>query len=103
MLSIEPGDEPDVVVEGSFGGGVESRTSRSDDTVDVRLALPVQSPMLNPRFPWAWGLVVDWDLMLTRAIPIDLEIDISGGRGAWTWSTCASLESSSRAPAARSS
>ena len=81
VLSIESGDKPDVVVEGSFGGGVERRTTRSEDGVDVRLSLPVQSPMLNQRFPWAWGLVVDWDLAFTRAIPIDLEIDIPGGRG----------------------
>ena len=81
VLSIGPGDVPDVVVDGSFGGGVERRTTRSVEIVDVRLALPVQSPMLNPRFPWAWGLIVDWDLTLTPAIPIDLEIDIPGGRG----------------------
>ena len=80
VLSIGAGDQPDVVVDGSFGGGVERRTTRSEDAIDVRLALAGQSPMLNQRFPWAWGLVVDWDLDLTRAIPIDLEIDIPGGR-----------------------
>jgi TMEM175 potassium channel family protein len=81
ILSIEPGERPDVVVDGSFGGGVERRTTRSEDAVDVRLALPEPSPILNPRFPWAWGVVVDWGLELTRAIPIDLAIDMPGGRG----------------------
>ena len=81
VLSIEPGADPDVVVDGSFGGGVERRTTHAEDAIDVRLALPVQSPMLNQRFPWAWGLVLDWELALTRAIPIDLDIDIPGGRG----------------------
>ena len=81
MLSIEPGEEADALVDGSFGGGVERRTTRSDDAVDVRLALPRQSPMLNPRFPWAWGLVIEWQIALARAIPIDLEIDVSAGRG----------------------
>jgi uncharacterized membrane protein len=81
ILSIEPGDDPDVLVEGSFGGGVERRTTRSEDAVHLRLALPQRSQILDPRFPWAWGLVVDWEVALTRAIPIDLDIDIPGGMG----------------------
>jgi hypothetical protein len=59
---------------------VERRTTRTEDTVDVRLALPSQSRILSPRYPWAWGLVVAWEIDLTRAIPIDLEVDMSGGR-----------------------
>ena len=81
FLSIEAGEEPEVLVGGSFGGGVARRTSRSEHAVDVRLELPRQSPILNPRFPWAWGLVVEWEAELTRAIPIDLEVDVSAGRG----------------------
>jgi TMEM175 potassium channel family protein len=81
VLSIEPDEERDVLVDGAFGGGVERRTTRTDDTVDVRLALPRQSPILNPRFPWAWGLVIEWEVALTRAIPIELDIDMSGGLG----------------------
>ena len=80
-LSIGPGEAPDVLVRGSFGGGVARRTTRSEHAVDVRLDLPRQSPILDPRFPWAWGVVVEWDVELTRAIPIDLEIDVSAGQG----------------------
>jgi uncharacterized membrane protein len=81
ILSIEPSDEPAVLVDGTFGGGVERRTTRAEDAVDVRLALPRQSPILNQGFPWAWGLVLEWAVELTRIIPIDLEIDLSGGEG----------------------
>jgi uncharacterized membrane protein len=79
-LTIGPGDAPDAVLEGSFGGGVERRTTRTNDGVDMRLALPSQSQILNSRFPWAWGVVVAWEIDLTRAVPIDLEVDMSGGR-----------------------
>ena len=81
LLSIEPSEERDVLVDGTFGGGVDRRTTRSEDGANVRLALPSPSPILNPRFPWAWGLVIDWQIALTREIPIDLEVGISGGRG----------------------
>jgi uncharacterized membrane protein len=80
LLSIEPADEPDALVNGSFSGGLERRTTRTEDAVDVRLGLPAQSSILSPRFPWAWGVVVDWDIALTRTIPIDLRVDTPGGR-----------------------
>ena len=81
ILSIEPSEERDILVDGSLGGGVDRRTTRSEDAVDVRLALPSPSPILNPRFPWAWGLVADWQIALAREVPIDLEVGIPGGRG----------------------
>jgi hypothetical protein len=81
VLTIGPGDDPDVLLDGSFGGGVERRVTRADDGVSVRLALPRRSSILNPRFPWAWGLVTGWQLGLARAVPIDLEVEMSGGLG----------------------
>jgi hypothetical protein len=60
---------------------VERKTTRSEEAVDVRLALPSQPSILNPRFPWAWGVVIDWHIAMTRAIPIDLEVEMSGGLG----------------------
>jgi uncharacterized membrane protein len=81
FLSIEPGDEPGILVDGSFGGGVERRTTRSEGAAAVRLALPRHSPMLNPRFPWAWGLVTEWGIALNRTIPLDIEVDVADGRG----------------------
>jgi uncharacterized membrane protein len=79
LLSIKPADAADILVDGAFGGGVERRTARDGEGVDVLLALPPQSSILNPRFPWAWGIVVDWDIALTKAIPVDLEVVMSGG------------------------
>jgi hypothetical protein len=80
ILGIKSGEDDDIVVDGSFGGGVDRRTTRTDDAVAVNLALPPQSSILNPRFPWAWGIVIDWEVALSGAIPIDLEVEMSGGQ-----------------------
>jgi uncharacterized membrane protein len=78
-LSVTAPASDGSLLDGIFGGGLESAVSRDRDRVDVELALPRHRGLLSPRFPWAWGrFSADWDIELTDRIPISLTIDTIG-------------------------
>jgi uncharacterized membrane protein len=71
---------PDLL-QGVFGGGLESKVNRSDAAVDVALAMGSPSGFMSLKFPWAWGPadLLDWTLGLRPDIPIVLEIESASG------------------------
>jgi len=81
-LQLAAGDDPDLLIDGSFGGGLNEELSRVVDTIDARLSLPGRSGLLNPRYPWSWGPpnLLDWDASLTTRIPLELDIQSAGGQ-----------------------
>lgn len=65
------------LVEGSFGGGVESIVNNQGNRADVVLRSPVW------RAPWDWFISNDrlnWDVRLTPVVPLDLDIDTGASR-----------------------
>jgi uncharacterized membrane protein len=79
-LHVDATDRDDALLDGVFGGGVDSAVSRQDGRAEVELATPPISGLLSPRYPWAWGRFwVDWDLRLTGRIPLSLSVETTGG------------------------
>ena len=78
IRAIKPGD---ALVEGTFGGGLRKAMSVTDGVAVVDLSIPQQSGLLNPRFPWAWGISAfpDWDVSFSSDVPLELTIDNFGG------------------------
>jgi uncharacterized membrane protein len=67
------------LLDGVFGGGLDSAVARDGQRVEVELALPRHGGLLSPRYPWTWGrFSADWDIDLTDQIPISLTIATSG-------------------------
>ena len=73
------------LLQGVFGGGLERRIKRTEEVLDVQLGIrsrPSFHGLLNPRFPWAWGLadLLDWTIRLSQQIPIVLDIESANGQ-----------------------
>jgi len=69
-LRINAGAGPGDLVEGDFGGGLESKTRREGDNLDVTMRMPDQF------YPWIWGSgsLLDWTFGLNCDIPLSLDI-----------------------------
>jgi uncharacterized membrane protein len=79
-LHLDAVDGEAVLVGGVFGGGVERSVRHDGARSEVDLVVPRRSDLLDPRYPWAWGqFSTDWDLGLSRRIPISLTVDTVGG------------------------
>jgi len=70
-LKIYPGNDPGLLVEGDFGGGLDFSTSEEGDTLSVKMRMPSQ---IFPIF-WAPGYSLDWSFGLARVIPLSLVVD----------------------------
>jgi hypothetical protein len=67
QLWIRATRDPGALVDGSFAGGVDHRERRVGDELEVTLE--------RPR-PWGGGRVaLDWEIGLTRQVPLSLEVD----------------------------
>lgn len=63
-----PGD----LVEGDFGGGLELRTSRQGDTLDVEMSVPSRN---FPMGPWSWRHEgMNWSFGVNRATPLRMDV-----------------------------
>jgi hypothetical protein len=72
-LSIRSTHDPEALVDGSFAGGVEPRERRNGDELQVTLE----------RRDWApWGRrgSVDWEIGVTRRVPVSLEVEAGANR-----------------------
>jgi LiaF transmembrane domain len=72
-LWIRSTHDPGVLVEGSFGGGVQPHEHRNGDVLEVTLE----------RRDWLlWGRRVsaDWEVGVTRRIPVSLQVDAGANR-----------------------
>jgi hypothetical protein len=90
-LKVHAGDDPSVLLAGTFGGGVDKRVQRSGDLLDVTLRVAEQD-WSQYMFPWNWSSGshgLNWDIGLNPTVPLALafeigasqaEIDLSGLR-----------------------
>jgi len=70
-LLVASGAGPGDLAEGDFSGGVEVDARHEGDLLDVRLSVP------NFVFPFTWspGERMDWDVRLSRDVPLTLDLD----------------------------
>ncbi len=70
-LELHAGAAADVVATGSFGGGVDCRTSRQDDRLNVKMSVP------HPQWgfgPWNRDRF-DWDVKFNSQLPLLLKLE----------------------------
>jgi hypothetical protein len=84
-LSLAGKTGPGVLLDGTFGGGLNHSSRMDGDTLVVDMRVP------EGYFPWGWGPrdTLDWNFRLSEAIPLTLDfntgasesqIDLSGLR-----------------------
>jgi TMEM175 potassium channel family protein len=80
LLKLDATDDPDVLVQGTFGGGVDPRVKHEDGIADIDLRA-IKYDYLSARFPWTWGSadLLDWVVGLSPDIPISLTVDNAAG------------------------
>jgi hypothetical protein len=66
-----------ILLDGVFGGGLESHVDRSEEAANIQLRDPERPGFLNWKYPWSWGsaILLDWTLHLSDQIPLALEIE----------------------------
>jgi hypothetical protein len=65
----------ETLAEGDFGGGLDLRTHRQGDVLEVEMSVPSRN---FPMGPWAWGRQgMNWSLAVNKQVP--LRIDIKTG------------------------
>jgi hypothetical protein len=79
-LRIYAGTEPDQLLAGTFGGGLEYQSRRTGDELDVRMRVRHISWSFRP-FPWLVGTqsARDWSFGLNSQIPLALELETGAG------------------------
>ncbi len=82
ILRIDSKAEDNVLLNGVFGGGLQSRVDRSEGAANIQLSVPERRGLLDMRYPWSWGPanMFDWALHLSGQIPLALEIETSEGQ-----------------------
>jgi len=70
-LEVSAGSGMGVLAEGDFAGGLDFRSRREGNGLDVKMRPPEQ---LFP-FTWSTGSTLDWSFGLTREIPLSLEFE----------------------------
>lgn len=82
LPAIAETDSVSNLIQGTFGGGLDTRVSRSGQVVNVDLVMRDRRGLVSRRYPWAWGPSkrLDWTIGLHIGIPIALQIDIAGGQ-----------------------
>lgn len=80
-MRIASGAERDILLEGVFGGVLESEVDRSEEAATIHLREPKRRGLLSYRYPWSWGTetALDWRLKLNDKIPLSLEIEVTAG------------------------
>ena len=71
-LEVRGGAAPGELVGGSFAGGLDVRTQRQGDLLDVEMQTPAQGWPL----PWGLGGTLDWSCRLTGQVPLELDLEV---------------------------
>jgi uncharacterized membrane protein len=80
-LQIDSMAERKILLDGVFGGGLESHVDRSGDAANIQLRNPERRGLLSYRYPWTWGPenALDWILHLSDQISTILDIEVYAG------------------------
>jgi hypothetical protein len=70
-LELRAGAAANLVATGSFGGGVDCRTAREGDRLNVKMSVPHQQWGYGP---WNRG-EFDWDVQLNGQLPLLLKVE----------------------------
>lgn len=70
-LRLSAGTEPEDLLKGSFGGGVDIDRQRNGANLRVQLSVPAQ---MFPFFGWS-GDRLDWTLQVNRQVPLVLRVE----------------------------
>lgn len=70
-LRVSAGAGPDVLAEGDFGGGLDLKSQRNGDRLEVEMRVPPQAfPFFGPP-----GTPLDWTFALNREVLLALDFD----------------------------
>jgi hypothetical protein len=80
-LYILPTPIGEGLINGVFGGGVDTQINRSGHYIEVQMTQPKARGFMSFVFPWAWGQanIRDWNCRLTGEIPVALNIESASG------------------------
>jgi hypothetical protein len=74
-IQVRSGGGLENLVEGDFGGGLDLRTQRQSDTLDVEMSVPSRN---FPMGPWGWNRQgMNWFIAVNSQVP--LRVDIKTG------------------------
>lgn len=81
VLHIHEGGGSSSLVEGTFGGGVDSHSAREGDVLKMQLNMIQRRGLMRQRYPWAWGSIgaLDWKIALNPTVPLKLNLQIYAG------------------------
>jgi hypothetical protein len=73
-LRVSGGAGAGELATGTFGGGLDYRTSQEGDTLAVKMGIRTSPQYLV--FPWMWGpgRALDWSVSLNETIPLSLDL-----------------------------
>jgi|WetSurMetagenome_2_1015567.scaffolds.fasta_scaffold51468_3 hypothetical protein len=79
-LTLRPGAAADVLLAGSFTGGVHHEEAKRGTRLDVELRVP-DDIWMNFGGPWIFGpwTPILWDLQLNERIPLTLDLETGAG------------------------
>ncbi len=73
-LELRSGAAAGELAGGSFGGGLDFRTERQGDLLDVRMQTPGENwPVVTP---WDWQGTLDWTCRLNGQVPLELDLEV---------------------------
>ena len=80
ILRIDSKTVETILLNGVFGGGLESHVDRTEEAATIQLRAPAPG-FLSWWYPWSWGAdnALDWSLHLSNRIPIVLDLEINSG------------------------
>ena len=74
-FSLTDGDNPSMLMQGKFGGGVVKKIQKQGSKTKIRLEMPSFNFGIN----WVPGDSINWDLKFNQGVP--LSIDFQSGAG----------------------
>jgi hypothetical protein len=73
-LHIRSGSSGDRLLDGTFGGGLDHRSKKDGDALDVRMR--IRSGDIGMWGPWSWQPgMLDWDFSVNPDVPLALDLE----------------------------
>jgi hypothetical protein len=77
ILRLTDGAPDDMLMTGSFAGGLDYRTDRNGDTLAVKMGVPGGNWFVGP---WNWRSGYEWDVQFNEQTPMRLRVDAGASR-----------------------